>query len=33
MHRGRFNQLPVLDSNMKLIGMVYDTDLIRVLVK
>lgn len=33
MHRGKFNQLPVLDTNMKLIGMVYDTDLIKVLVK
>jgi CBS domain-containing protein len=33
MHRGKFNQLPVLDTNMKLIGMVYDTDLIKVLAK
>lgn len=33
MHRGKFNQLPVLDTNMKLMGMVYDTDLIKVLVK
>jgi CBS domain-containing protein len=33
MRRGRFNQLPVVDASNKLRGMLYDMDLIRVLVK
>ncbi len=33
MNRGRFNQLPVTDGNGRLKGMVYDMDLLRVLVK
>jgi CBS domain-containing protein len=33
MHRGRFNQLPVVDANGRLKGMVYDRDLLRALVE
>lgn len=33
MHRGRFNQLPVLDPDRHLSGMVYDLDLLSVLTK
>lgn len=33
MNRGRFNQLPVLDMQQHLAGMVYDIDLLTVLLK
>ncbi len=33
MHRGRYNQLPVLDTDRHLAGMVYDLDLLSVLTK
>lgn len=33
MHRNRFNQLPVLDPDRHLAGMVYDLDLLSVLTK
>jgi CBS domain-containing protein len=33
LHRGRFNQLPVLDAQQHLTGMVYDFDLLSVLLK
>jgi Mg/Co/Ni transporter MgtE len=31
--RGQFNQIPVLDVNQHLSGMVYDMDLLSVLIK
>jgi CBS domain-containing protein len=33
LHRGRFNQLPVVDPQMHLAGMVYDFDMLSVLTK
>ncbi len=33
LHSGRFNQLPVLDPHQHLSGMVYDFDLLSVLLK